>query len=83
MRRVAHFVAVVFHIYTCFDGAVLLIGCLASKALSLSTRHDWSSAFVFPLRMVAAPIRVSAPAASAELLARLRRPEFERVAPYA
>ena len=64
-------------------GAVLLIGCLASIALSLSTIHDWISACVFPPRMVAQPIRVSAPAASAELLARLHRPEFERVAPYA
>ena len=80
MRRVA---AVVSHISRCSDGVVLLVGCLASIALSCSTRVDWKGACVSPLRMVAAPIRVSAPAARAEMLVRRRRPGFERVALFA
>ena len=63
-------------------GAVQLIGCLASRTLSCSMRKDWMSACAFPLRMVAAPIRVSAPAAHAATLVN-RHPVFERVAHFA
>ena len=64
-------------------GAVLLIGCLASRAKRCSTRNDCNAACVSPLRMVAAPICVSAPAARAETIAKRRRPEFVCVAPFA
>ena len=62
---------------------VQLIGCPASRAISCSTPKDWISAFVFPHRMVAAPIRVSAPAAHTETLVNRHVPEFERVAHFA
>ena len=64
-------------------GVVQLIGCPASRAISCSTPKDWISAFVFPHRMVAAPIRVSAPAAHTETLVNRHVPEFERVAHFA
>ena len=63
-------------------GAVQLISCPASRALNCSTLKDWISACALSPRMVAAPSRVSAPAAHAETLVN-RHPEFERVAHFA
>ena len=64
-------------------GAVQLISCPASRALNCSTLKDWISACALSPRMVAAPSRVSAPAAHAETLVNRHVPEFERVAHFA